>query len=40
MTSSRTTSRGWSLGILLVAPFLAQADATIAKRVAFLGRGL
>jgi EmrB/QacA subfamily drug resistance transporter len=31
MTSTRNSQKGWLLGILLVGPFMAQADATIAN---------
>jgi EmrB/QacA subfamily drug resistance transporter len=31
MTQTRTIRKGWLLGILLVGPFMAQADATIAN---------
>lgn len=31
MTPQRVLRKGWLLGILLVAPFMAQADATIAN---------
>ena len=31
MTPQRVLRKGWLLGVLLVAPFMAQADATIAN---------
>jgi hypothetical protein len=31
VTPQRVLRKGWLLGVLLVAPFMAQADATIAN---------
>lgn len=31
MTPTRVANKGWLLGVLMMAPFMAQADATIAN---------